>query len=129
MDHRTTHYSLWFLFFGVVAALSSLVNQNKVDSTSIWFLATGLIGLIVTRKFLNDGKLARPYDLIVGIIFAAVGAIGILMKFKLNLVSGAGSTGLVTSTSIIGLNISNFFNALVYAVLGFTSLNHGIKGK
>lgn len=128
MDHRTTHYSLWFLFFGVIAALSSLVNKSTVDSTSIWFLASGLIGLIVTRKWLNEGKLARPYDIIIGLIFAIVGVIGILAAFKVNLLTGVHGGSFISSTSILGLNTS-FFNSLVYAVLGFTSLNHGIKTK
>lgn len=128
MDHRTAHYSLWFIFFGVVAGLSGLFNNKGLDSESIWFLVTGLLGLIVTRKWLNDGKLARPYDLIVGVLFAAVGAVGILMAFKVNVLSGfSGSTnGLITNNSILGLNL-NFFPSLVYAVLGLGSLNHGIK--
>ena len=128
MDHRSTHYSLWFIFFGVIAALSSLVNNVGVSSTSIWFLVTGLLGLIVTRKWLNDGKLARPYDLLVGIIFAVVGIIGILGAFKVHLITGSMLNDTISGSSILGLSTA-FFNSLIYAVLGLTSLNHGIKTK
>jgi hypothetical protein len=126
VDHRTTHYSLWFIFFGVIAALSSLVNNAGVSSTSIWFLVTGLLGIIVMR--VNEGKLARPYDLIVGIIFAVVGVIGILAAFKVHLITGSMANGAISSDSILGLSTA-FFNSLIYAVLGFTSLNHGLKTK
>lgn len=128
MDHRTTHYSLLFIIFGVVAAISSLVNYSKVDSTSIWFLATGVLGLIVTRSWFLDGKLARPYDLIVGVIFAVVGVIGILAAFKINLLTTVHAAPYVSASSIFGLSLA-FFNCLVYAFVGFTSLNHGIKAK
>lgn len=130
MDHRTAHYGLYFIFFGVVAALSSLINTKGLDGESLWFLITGVLGLIVSRKSLNDGKLARPYDVIVGAIFGAVGAIGILKAFKIDLLSGLGgsTTGLITHTSVLGLTLA-FFPSLVYAVLGLNSLNHGIKGK
>lgn len=130
MDHRSTHYSLWFLFFGVISGLNSLLVLNHgLDSTSIWFLVTGLLGILVTRKWLNEGKLARPYDIIVGLIFAIVGIIGILAAFHVNLLSGVNGGGLISSSSILGLSTSSFFVDLVYAVLGFTSLNHGIKTK
>jgi hypothetical protein len=99
-----------------------------VSSTSIWFLVTGLLGIVVTRKWLNDGKLARPYDIIVGAIFALVGVIGILGAFKVHLLTGSMLNGAITGSSILGLSTA-FFNSLIYAVLGFTSLNHGIRTK
>lgn len=128
MDHRSTHYFLWFVFFGVVAGLNSLLVLNHgLDSTSIWFLVAGLLGLIVTRKELNEGKLAKPYDIIIGLIFAIVGVIGILAAFHVDVLKGVSASPFLSSSSILGLSTSSFFVDLVYAVLGFQSLNHGLK--
>ena len=131
--HRTAHYTLVFLFLGVIAAAGSLFAKQGLSPESIWFLVTGLIGLLVNR--INRGALVGPYDLIVGIIFTVVGLVGILLQFKLNLLTSTGlsHTRLVGTTTdghpeLAGLDLS-FFPALVYAFLGLTSLNHGLKSK
>jgi hypothetical protein len=131
--HRTAHYSLVFLFLGVIAASGSLFAKAGLSPESIWFLVTGLIGVVVNR--INRGALVRPYDLMVGSVFTLVGLVGILLQFKLNLLTSTGlaHTRLVGTTTdghpeLVGLDLS-FFPALVYAFLGLTSLNHGLKSK
>jgi len=51
--------------------------------------------------------------------------IGILLAFKIH-VLGNLDTNLINSSSIFGLSLG-VLPSLVHAVLGLTSLNHGIK--
>jgi hypothetical protein len=126
MSHRNTHYWLWFLLFGLIGGFLYYRAHNTLDSESIWLLASGLLGLVVGANWLNEGKFARPYDLIVGIIFAAAGVIGILHGF--GVVNLGGGSGLISNNSILGLSLATF-PALINTVLGLTSLNHGLKSK
>lgn len=135
MNHRNSHYGLIFIFLGVIAGLVSLTNGKGLDSETIWFLAAGVLGFIATRVKLNNTNLEKPYDLIIGLIFAIVGIIGILAMFKVNILptslSGSNLAHFSgqTPTEFIGLGLSGF-QSLIYAYLGFTSLNHFIqKGK
>lgn len=133
-NHRTTHYALVFLL-GVITAVGSLYAKAGLSPEFIWFLITRLIGPLVNR--INRGALVRPYDLVVGITFTLAGLVGILLQFKLNLLTGTdlSHTRLVGRTADghpepTGLDRS-FFPALVYGFLGVTStsLSYGLKAK
>jgi peptidoglycan/LPS O-acetylase OafA/YrhL len=129
MSHRNAHYWLWFLVFGVVAGLLSWRASGHLSSESIWLLVSGLLGIIVGANWLNSGGLAKPYDLIIGVIFAAAGIIGILINFGLfHLSIHSVSSNLVSNSAVLGLSLSTF-PALIHTVLGLTSLNHGLKSK
>jgi len=130
MKHRSAHYWNWFIFFGLIAGAIAYVGAGgkfvmSVESEPLWLLVTGLLGVIVTANWLNKGQFARPYDLLVGAIFTVVGLIGILLAFKIH-VLGNLDTNLINSSSILGLSLG-VLPSLVHAVLGLTSLNHGIK--
>jgi hypothetical protein len=86
------------------------------------------LGILVTQKWLNDGKFAQIYDFIIGVIFTLVGLVGVLQIFAPDLVSGLGSLpgGLVTKTTIIGLSLG-LLPGIVHLVLGLQSLNHGLR--
>ncbi len=125
--HRSAHYFLWFIFFGLIAGVASYVNTQQVSSESIWLFVSGLLGILVTQKWLNDGKFAQMYDFIIGVIFTLVGLVGVLDAFKIHLLSGVSApANLVTSTSILGLATTPLLIALVHMVLGLQSLNHGL---
>jgi hypothetical protein len=129
MSHRNAHYWLWFLVFGVVAALLSYKDTKSLSSESLWLLITGFLGIIVAADWLNHGKFAKPYDLIVGIIFAAAGIIGILLQFGLfHLSAGSLPKGLISDNALLGLSLSALA-PLVHTVLGLNSINHGLKSK
>jgi hypothetical protein len=125
MEHRSTHYWLWFLFFGVIATLVALTQQGKPDSEALWLLIAGALGLILGARWLADGALSRPYDFVAGIIFTLVGILGILAAFKINLLSGLPSN-IVSDGHVIGLSIG-LLPSLVHTVLGLTSLNHALR--
>ncbi|MEO7001139.1 MAG: hypothetical protein ABI068_05025 [Ktedonobacterales bacterium] len=131
MKHRNTHYWLWFIFFGIVAGVIYFLNHHDtIDSESTWLLVAGALGLLFGARWLNEGKLSRTYDLIVGIIFTAVGLVGILLAFHIPLippVSGA-LASYVNTTTIFGLSLG-LLPALIHTVLGLTSLNHGIRNE
>jgi uncharacterized membrane protein len=131
MSHRNAHYWLWFLVFGIVSGILSYKSSNPhaLSSESIWLLVTGLIGIIVGANWLNSGSLAKPYDLVIGIIFAAVGIFGILINFgSFNLSIHSVPSNLVSNNSLLGLSLS-VFPSLIHTVLGLTSINHGLKTK
>jgi peptidoglycan/LPS O-acetylase OafA/YrhL len=131
MSHRNAHYWLWFLIFGVVAGILSYKSSNPhtLSSESIWLLVTGLLGIMVGADWFNSGKFAKGYDLIVGIIFAAVGILGILLQFGLFHISTSSlPSGLISNNALLGLSLSTF-PALIHTVLGLDSINHGLKAK
>ncbi|HEX6799477.1 MAG TPA: hypothetical protein VF116_17350 [Ktedonobacterales bacterium] len=130
MSHRSTHYWLWFLLFGIIGALlyyGNKNNANTVDGETTWLIVTGVLGLIVGAKWLNEGQLAKPYDIIVGIILAVVGIVGILSHFQPDVLSKINvGGGLVTSSAILGLSLAAF-PALINTFLGLVSIHHGIE--
>src|SRR5271165_3849706 len=129
MSHRSAHYWLWFLVFGVVAGLLSYKQNSSLSSESIWLLVTGFLGLVVSARWLNEGKFARPYDMVIGVIFAAVGIFGILLNFGLfNISASSLPSGLVSNNSLLGLSLATF-PALIHTVLGLDSLHHGFQSK
>jgi hypothetical protein len=131
MSHRNAHYWLWFLVFGVVAGILSYKTStpHSLSSESIWLLVSGFLGIIVAASWLNDGKFAKSYDLLIGIIFAAVGIIGILVNFGLFSLSSLHlPSGVLSNGSLLGLSLG-VFPALIHTVLGLNSINHGLKAK
>lgn len=128
MSHRSTHYWLWFLLFGLIGGLLYYNANNKLDTESIWLLVSGLLGLVVGMKWLNDGKWTRSYDIIIGIIFTLVGILGILQGFKLINIGKIAPAAITSSGALIGLSVTGLA-VLINTVLGLTSLNHGLKSK
>ena len=128
MQHRSTHYWLWFLFFGVIAGAITYSQHRMLDSESIWLLVSGLLGLVVGAKWLSDGQLARPYDVVVGLIFSAAGVVGILHGFGATVLPKSALNGAITSTSFLGLSLA-LFPSLIHAVLGLQSIRHGARSK
>jgi hypothetical protein len=131
MSHRNAHYWLWFLVFGVIAGLLSYKQSNPhtLSSESIWLLVSGFLGILVAAQWLNSGKFAKPYDLLIGLIFAAVGIFGILLNFGLfNVSISSVPNGLISNNSLLGLSLG-VFPALIHTVLGLNSINHGLKSK
>ncbi len=122
LSQRTTHYWLWFLLFGVIAGLAYLVGKANLsgipNSEPIWLFVTGLLGIVAGFS----SRLSRPYDLIVGLLFTAIGMFGLLHNFGINL---TGSSA-ISDQSILGLSLSLPF-ALIHSVLGLTSLNQSFK--
>ncbi len=113
----------------MVAGLLSFKQTNSLSSESIWLLVTGFLGLVVSARWLNEGKFARLYDLIIGIIFAAVGIFGILLNFGLFHINASGlPNGLVSNNSLLGLSLATF-PALIHTVLGLDSIHHGLQSK
>ena len=84
LSQRNTHYWLWFLLFGVISALVTISKGEGVTTETMWLLIAGFLGLLL-GAFLPS--LARPYDLVIGLLFTAVGLLGILHNFGLNLVA------------------------------------------
>lgn len=66
LSQRSTHYWLWFLLFGVVSSIVAVTRQHSLDSESVWLLVTGMLGILLGGL---GGRLARPYDLVVGVVF------------------------------------------------------------
>lgn len=128
MSHRSTHYWLWFLLFGLIGGLLYYNTNNKLDSESIWLLASGLLGLVVGMKWLNEGKWTRPYDIIIGVIFTVVGILGILQGFRVINIAKIAPSSIASSGALIGLSVTGLA-VLINTVLGLTSLNHGLKSK
>jgi hypothetical protein len=127
LSQRNTHYWLWFLLFGVVSALVTMSKGEGITTETMWLLIAGFLGLLL-GAFIPS--LARPFDLVIGLLFTGVGLLGILHNFGLNLV--ATTTGIapnaIDQTAILGLSLSLPY-ALIHTVLGLTSLSHGLRMK
>ena len=126
LSERNTHYWLWFLLFGVVSALVSASQGQGITTETLWLLITGFIGLIL-GMFVH--ALARPFDLVIGLLFTAVGLLGVLHAFGLNLVATNGvAPNAIDQTAILGLSLSLPY-ALIHTLLGLTSLSHGLRAR
>jgi hypothetical protein len=126
LSQRNTHYWLWFLLFGVVSALVTVSKGEGITTETMWLLITGFLGLLL-GAFLPS--LARPYDLVIGLLFTVVGLLGVLHAFGLNLVATSGvAPNAIDETAILGLSLSLPY-ALIHTVLGLTSLSHGLRAK
>ena len=129
LSHRSAHYWLWFLLFGVVSALVAWSTSQQLNAEAVWLTVTGLLGVLLGSRRLR-GPLGRPYDLVIGLLFTGVGLLGILHNFGIQLVSQNPSlpANAVGSATILGLSLSLPY-ALIHTVLGLTSLNHGLKSQ
>jgi hypothetical protein len=114
LNSRSTHYWLWFLLFGVVAALAKGLN-TETAAVSI----TGALGLLTGLGAFKGA--ARVYDLIVGLLFTLLGLLGVVMNLGLGPKLGVNAAG-----DIFGLSLAIPYS-LIHTVLGLTSLNHGLK--
>ena len=126
LSQRNTHYWLWFLLFGVVSALVSVSQGTGITTETLWLLITGFLGLALGMIL---PALARPFDLVIGLLFTAVGLLGILHAFGLNLVATSGvAPNAIDETAILGLSLSLPY-ALIHTLLGLTSLSHGLRAR
>ena len=127
LSQRNTHYWLWFLLFGVVSALVTISKGEGITIETMWLLIAGFLGLLL-GAFIPT--LARPYDLVIGLLFTTVGLLGILHNFGMNLVGQPNgiAPNAIDETAILGLSLSLPY-ALIHTVLGLTSLSHGLRAK
>jgi hypothetical protein len=125
LSQRNTHYWLWFLLFGVISALVSVSQGKGITTETMWLLITGFLGLLLGMLL---PTLARPFDLVIGLLFTIVGLLGILHAFGLNLIatSGGVAPNAIDETAILGLSLSLPY-ALIHTLLGLTSLSHGLR--
>jgi hypothetical protein len=123
ISQRSTHYWLWFLLFGVVSSIVAVMRQHALDTESVWLLVTGMLGILLGGL---GGRLARPYDLVVGVFFTGIGILGILHNLGVHLVAQNGTSAhAIDTTSVLGLSLSLVY-ALIHLWLGLTSLNSGL---
>lgn len=128
LSARSTHYWLWFILFGVVSSLVVWRIHGSLDSESVWLLVTGLLGVILGVGGLGM-RFSRPYDLIIGLLFTAVGLLGLLHNLGYVLVPTSSDTAsTVGQSAIIGLSLALPY-ALIHTLLGLTSLNHGLRAR
>jgi hypothetical protein len=122
ISHRSSHYWLWFLVFGIIPLLATLktgFGANAATYNAIWLVGSGLLGLLLGNSRIYDGRLARPFDFIIGIIFTLAGLVGIVKMFG---ISTAGADGILTSA---GLLVTGLL-PVIYAFLGIKSLHHAV---
>jgi hypothetical protein len=129
LSHRSAHYWLWFLLFGGVSALVAWYSSQQLTAEAIWLTGAGLVGVILGSRRLGKA-LARPYDLVIGLLFTGVGLLGILHNFGVQLISENPSLphNAVQDAALMGLSLSVPY-ALIHTALGLTSLNHGLKSQ
>ncbi|HEY8323683.1 MAG TPA: hypothetical protein VIG77_04275 [Ktedonobacterales bacterium] len=124
LSQRSSHYWLWFLLFGVVSSIVVWTQHHALDSESTWLLVTGFLGVLLGGM---RGRLARPYDLVVGLLFVSIGVLGVLHNFGVNLVAqNATAASAIDQSFILGLSLALPF-ALIHLLLGLTSLNNGLR--
>ncbi len=123
LSTRNAHYWLWFLLFGVIASVITLHQHQGLNSESLWLLITGFLGLVTGVL----KSLARPYDLVAGLLFTGVGLLGILNNLGFTLVATSSSvaSGTVNDAAILGLSLGLTYS-LIHTLLGLTSINHGL---
>lgn len=122
ISHRGSHYWLWFLVFGIIPLLATLktgFGANTATYNAIWLVGSGLLGLLLGNTRIYDGRLARPFDFVIGVIFSLAGLIGVVKMFG---ISTAGADGILGSA---GLLVTGLL-PLIYLFLGIKSLHHAM---
>lgn len=128
LSARSTHYWLWFILFGVVSSLVTWRIRGTLNTETVWLLVTGFLGVLLGVGGLGL-RLSRPYDLIIGLVFTAVGLLGLLHNLGYNLVPADSRTvNTVDQSAIIGLSLALPY-ALIHTLLGLTSLSHGLRAR
>jgi hypothetical protein len=126
LSQRNTHYRLWCLLFGVISALVTVSKGQGITAETMWLLVPGFLGLLL-GMFLP--ALARPFDLVIGLLFTIVGLLGLLHAFGHNLIATSGvAPNAIEDTAILGLSLSLPY-ALIHTLLGLTSLSYGLRAQ
>jgi hypothetical protein len=127
-SHRSAHYFLTFLIFGLIAGAASLLTQRKLDAEAIWLLALGGIGAILGSSRINDGKFARPFDIIAGSLLTLAGLLGTLQGFNIHFLPQVhvGTFQALSASALLGIPLNFPFPALVNLFLGVQALRHGL---
>lgn len=125
---RSTHYWLWFILFGVLSTMVVWRATRSLDSEVAWLLLTGFLGVVTGIGGLS-ARTARPFDLIVGMLFMAAGLLGVMHNLGYNLVPADASTAnMLDQSAFLGLSLA-FPYALIHTMLGLSSLNHGLRAR
>lgn len=134
VKERNAHYFLWFILFGIIAGVASFLGKDKTvaSSEAIWLFVVGVLGMLVAQSWLAEGKLSRPYDIIIGVIFIIVGLIAVLNVFGVPLMNSLSSLPTAVldkqAGTLIGLSLG-LLPGIIHLVLGLQSLNHGLRNK
>jgi hypothetical protein len=131
VDARTLHYALWFLLLGIVPLVpvlrGGLGANAPLTAETLWLTGAGLMGLLVGTPEVWQGRLARPYDIAVGLAFTAAGSLGVLAGLGVNTLGATGAVGGVG----LALSAPDPLVGLLYPVvclyLGLTSLRAGLE--
>jgi len=136
MSSRSNHYFLWFIVFGLIAGLVSFLGSGLqgIDTEAYWLLGGGVLGMLLSSKRLNEGKISRYYDLILGVILLLAGLVGVGAHISQVSSSITGALGSVITNPgpsienahLLGLSLA-IFPAIVHLLLGFTSFRHGLS--
>jgi hypothetical protein len=74
-------------------------------------------------------RLARPFDLVIGLLFTVVGLLGILHNLGLNLIaSSVIAPNAIDNSAILGLSLSLPY-AVIHTLLGLTSLSYALRAQ
>jgi hypothetical protein len=127
LSHRSAHYWLWFLLFGVVSVVVGVVNGQAIPAESLWLLGTGLLGVAFGAGSFS-GRFSRVYDLVIGLLFSVAGMIGVLHNLGVTFLAADAALpgGAADNATLVGLSLSLPY-ALIHSVLGLTSLNLGMR--
>jgi len=126
LSRRNTHYWIWFLLVGVVSALVTWSKGQGITTETLWLLIAGVLGLVL-GVFLP--AFARPFDLVIGLFFTAVGMLGIMHSFGLNLVAVNGiAPNAIDENAILGLSVTLPY-ALFHTAQGLGSLSQGLRAR
>ena len=124
---RNTYYWLWFLLFGVISSLVTFLHTNHLGSEDRWLLVIGFVALLVGAKSVTP-IWVKPFDLAVGILFFAVGILGILHTFGVNLTNTSTIIPTIALTPVKFLGFSLALEpAVLHTALGFLSLRFALK--
>jgi hypothetical protein len=132
---RTGHYFTWFIVFGVIAGLVSLLGHQTVSSEALWLLISGVLGMLFSNQRVKD--VGRYYDFIIGVIFTLAGLAGLVYNINASLLPSALAsnqmvTGRAQDATLIGLSLA-VVPSILHLILGVISFQHGLnntaKGK
>ncbi len=124
---RNMYYWLWFVLFGIIPLLAAIFQHEELTAELFWLFFLGAVGLLAGGKSLA-ARWAKPFDIVVGILFFSVGVLGILHNFGLDLADPNTPlpNGSVSNATFLGISLA-LKASLLHTMLGFLSFSFGIK--
>ncbi len=127
MVRRTSRYWLWFGLFGIAFSWLTYHEHQTLNGESLWLLTCGALGLAADARWIAQGRYRRTYELLLGLFFGGIGALGVLAGVGINpLVHWGTLADLPSHVATMGLG-TGVYPSIMHMIIGLTAVSHSLR--